>query len=369
MKVVYSPLYLVMKPEKIKFLVNLRSMRYILGSLFFISFLSDSIGQKEFTVACIAFYNLENLFDTLDSPDTYDLEFTPHGSKLYNAEVYWDKLGKLSKVIGEVGVEFTPDGPALLGVSEIENISVLEDLVKQPSLVSRGYKIIHQDSKDARGVDVALLYQPKYFTPEQVHYYSLPTNDPGDSVKYSRDILIAIGMFNGERISVSINHWPSRRGGEQNTAHLRNVAADYNRHFLDSLVKYKICTKSIVMGDLNDDPINDSVHKYLRAGRKMETMGTLDMYNPFEDFYRKGLGTTAYQDAWSLFDQIILSKELAQDGPGFHFYKAGVYNPPYLTQKTGTFKGYPMRTYADGIYAGGYSDHFPVYILLVKVKT
>lgn len=344
-------------------------MRYILSFLLFIGCVYSGIGQKEFTVACIAFYNLENLFDTLDSPDTDDLEFTPNGPNLYNSHVYWDKLGHLSKVIGEIGLEFTPDGPALLGVSEIENITVLEDLIKQPSIASRGYKIIHQDSKDARGVDVALLYQPKYFTPEQVHYYSLPTNDPGDTVKYSRDILIAIGMFNGERISVSVNHWPSRRGGEQNTAHLRNAAAAYNRHFLDSLVNNKIVTKSIVMGDLNDDPINDSVRKYLRAGRKMEMMGPLDMYNPMEDFYRKGLGTTAYQDAWSLFDQIILSNDLAQEGSGFHFYKAVVFNPPYLTQKSGTFKGYPLRTYADGVYAGGYSDHFPVYVLLVKAKT
>ena len=343
-------------------------MRYLLSFLLVISSICSGIGQKEFTVACIAFYNLENLFDTLDSPDTDDLEFTPNGPNLYNSHVYWDKLGHLSKVIGEVGLEFTPDGPALLGVSEIENITVLEDLIKQPSIASRGYKIIHQDSKDARGVDVALLYQPKYFTPEQVHYYSLPTNDPGDSVKYSRDILIAIGMFNGERISVSVNHWPSRRGGEQNTAHLRNAAAAYNRHFLDSLVNNNICTKSIVMGDLNDDPINDSVHKYLRAGRKIETIGPLDMYNPMEDFYRKGFGTTAYQDAWSLFDQIILSRDLAKEGTGFHYYKAVVFNPPYLTQKSGTFKGYPLRTYADGVYAGGYSDHFPVYVLLVKAK-
>ena len=344
-------------------------MRYILSLIACLAFTSSVIGQKEFTVACIAFYNLENLFDTLDSPDTDDLEFTPGGPNLYNSFVYKDKLGHLSKVIGEIGTEFTPDGPALLGVSEIENITVLEDLVKQPAIASRGYKIIHQDSKDARGVDVALLYQPKYFKPEQVHYYSLPTNNPGDSAKYSRDILIAIGMFNGERISVSVNHWPSRRGGEQNTAHLRNAAAAYNRKFLDSLVENNLVTKSIIMGDLNDDPVNESVHKYLRAERNTETLGRLEMYNPMEDFYRKGFGTTAYQDAWSLFDQIILSKDLSVSGSGFYFYKAGVYNPPYLTQKSGPFKGYPLRTYAGGVYAGGYSDHFPVYVLLVKAKT
>lgn len=326
-------------------------------------------GQKEFTVSCIAFYNLENLFDTLDSPDTDDAEFTPSGTNLYTSEVYWDKLGHLSKVIGEIGTEFTPDGPALLGVSEVENRSVLEDLVRQPALKSRGYKILHQDSKDARGVDVALLYQSKYFTPEQVYFYSLKTSEPGEAVRYSRDILFAIGLLNGEKVIVSVNHWPSRRGGEQTTAHLRNAAAAYNRYFLDSMAMTHHITKALVMGDLNDDPVNESLHKYLGAQRTPEDLDAHEMYNPFEAFYRKGLGTTAYQDAWSLFDQIILSKDLAEASDGLKFFKAGVFNRPYLTQKSGSFKGYPLRTYADGVYAGGYSDHFPVYVLLVKEKS
>lgn len=167
---------------------------------------------------------------------------------------------------------------------------------------------------------------------------------------------------------MSVNHWPSRRGGEQTTAHLRNAAAAYNRHFLDSMAIAHHITKSVVMGDLNDDPINDSVRKNLGARREAEGLTSKEMYNPFEDFYRKGLGTTAYQDAWSLFDQIILSKDMANAKEGFRFYKAGVFNPTYLTQKSGAFKGYPIRTYVDGVYAGGYSDHFPVYVLLVKEK-
>jgi hypothetical protein len=344
-------------------------MRWIIILLLIWGTGTPVFSQKEFVVACIAFYNLENLFDTLDSPDTDDLEFTPNGPNLYTSKVYWDKQEHLSRVIGEVGTEYTPDGPALLGVSEIENITVLEDFVRQPAIAKRGYKIIHQDSKDARGVDVALLYQPKYFTPEKVHYYSLPTNAPGEPVRYSRDILVAIGNLNGERIAVSVNHWPSRRGGEQTTAHLRNAAAMYNRHFLDSIALQENVTKAVVMGDLNDDPVNDSVKKYLHAEKSTDDLSGSDMYNPFEAFYRKGLGTTAYQDAWSLFDQIILSKDLSTATTGFRYYKAGVFNPGYLTQKTGVFKGYPMRTYASGVYAGGYSDHFPVYVLLVKEKS
>jgi hypothetical protein len=189
-----------------------------------------------------------------------------------------------------------------------------------------------------------------------------------DSIRYSRDILIAIGNLNGEKIAISVNHWPSRRGGEQTTAHLRNAAAAINRRVLDSLFIHAGITKGIVMGDLNDDPVNDSVRKFMRANRTAEKLDHNEMYNPFEDYYRKGLGTTAYRDAWSLFDQIILSADFVNDTKGFHFYKAAVFNPPYLTQKSGNFKGYPFRTYANGVYAGGYSDHFPVYVLLVKEK-
>ncbi len=344
-------------------------MRYFISLLLVWGAWSSALCQKEFTVACIAFYNLENLFDTLDSPDTDDLEFTPHGPNLYNSKVYWDKQQKLARVLSEIGVEYTPDGAAILGVSEIENISVLEDLVRQPAIAQRGYKIIHQDSKDGRGVDVALLYQPRYFTPSEVFYYSLPTSEPGDSLKFSRDILFASGQLNGEPIIVSVNHWPSRRGGEQNTAHLRNAAAAYNRYYLDSMATHHQITKSIVMGDLNDEPVNESVRKYLRAKNSTEGLGQNAMFNPFEAFYKKGLGTTAYKDAWSLFDQIILSSDLATSSLGFRFHKAVVFNPPYLTQKSGDFKGYPQRTYANGVYAGGYSDHFPVYVLLVKEKT
>jgi hypothetical protein len=342
-------------------------MKWI-GVLSFILFSLQSRAQKEFTVACISFYNLENLFDTIDSPDTDDFEFTPGGPNVYNSKIYWEKQQHLSKVLSEIGLEYTPDGPALIGVSEIENRSVLEDLVKQPSLASRGYKIIHQDSKDSRGVDVALLYQPKYFTPGKVHWYPLPTHEPGEEEDYSRDILIATGTLFGERIAVSVNHWPSRRGGEQTTAHLRQAAAAYNRYFLDSLAEQEGIHHAIVMGDLNDDPVNESVHKNLRAHKSADGLGPNDMYNPYESFYRKGLGTTAYQDAWSLFDQIILSSSLATTGAGLRYYKAGIFNPSYLTVKSGAYKGYPLRTYTSGVYAGGYSDHFPVYVLLVKER-
>ena len=343
-------------------------MRHFFFFIFFVLFSISAYCQKDFTVACIAFYNLENLFDTIDSPDTDDFEFTPYGSNVYNSSVYYDKLEKLSKVISELGAEVTPDGAALVGVSEIENRTVLEDLVRQPALKNRNYQILHHDSKDSRGVDVALLYQPKYFTPDTLIYHSLVTSDPGEELKYSRDILVAVGSLNGEQIAVSVNHWPSRRGGESRTAHLRNAAACFNKNILDSLIENNVADKTIVMGDLNDDPVNDSIRKGLRSKRETIDLGKDDMYNPLEDFYRKGLGTTAYRNAWSLFDQIIISESLVNDSSGYRFYKAAIHNPSYLVENSGIYKGYPFRSYSNGSYTGGYSDHFPVYILIIREK-
>jgi predicted extracellular nuclease len=328
-----------------------------------------SKGQEKLTVACLAFYNLENFFDTLDSPNTDDFEFTPNGPNVYNSHVYNDKLNHMSGVLAELGTKYTSDGAAIIGVSEIENISILQDLVRSPALLNRNYQIIHKDSKDNRGIDVGLIYQPKYFTPIDVGFYSLQTNKEGDSIRYSRDILVATGIFNGDTIIVSVNHWPSRRGGEQNTAWLRNKAASWNRSILDSLQQRFHCTKSVVMGDLNDDPSNDSVKKYLGTGRSINKLKPNEMFNPFEAYYRQGLGTTAYQDAWSLFDQIILSYGLTTTTHGYYYYKAVVHNPTYLTQSSGPYKGYPFRTYNGNVYAGGYSDHFPVYVLLVKSQS
>jgi hypothetical protein len=159
------------------FLSNLCRMKaaltYIL--LFVVATTGRLFAQQEVTVACLAFYNLENLFDTLDSPITNDFEFTPKGPNAYNTAVYTDKLSKLAEVISGIGTEYTPHGPAILGVSEVENIDVLNDLVRQPAIANRGYKIIHRDSYDGRGVDVALLYNPRYFTPEETMFMPLMT--------------------------------------------------------------------------------------------------------------------------------------------------------------------------------------------------
>ncbi len=326
---------------------------------------ANVFAQSEHKIVCIGFYNFENLFDVYDSPDTDDAEFTPEGSNHYTREIYREKQNHLADVVSQLGIESTPDGVALLGVSEIENRKVLEDFVAHPKIRDRNYQIVHYDSPDSRGIDVALLYQAKYFTYDSSKSIPMPTyiNEPGDT-SYSRDVLIVYGKMDGEKFAITVNHWPSRRGGEKATAPLRNAAALINKKVVD--INTKAGIKTLVMGDLNDDPVNMSVKGILRAQTKSENLASTEMYNPMYAFYKRGIGTTAYQDAWSLFDQVIISSNLVSDDDGYHFYRARVFNESFLTQKLGQYKGYPFRTFSGNTYIGGYSDHFPVYVFLVK---
>ena len=315
-------------------------------------------------LVCVAFYNFENLFDTEDDPLTSDGEFTPQGSYHYTEEIYREKLDRLAEVVAQLGTELTPDGPAILGVCEVENRKVLEDFVAHPRIAHRDYRIVHFESRDRRGIDVALLYQQKYFEIQHAKNLPMATRIVQGDTSWSRDILVVTGNLDGEPTAVLVNHWPSRRGGELATAPLRNAAAMVNKRVVDSLAARGV--RSIVMGDMNDDPVNESMRVVLDAQAKARRIKEGQMYNPMYDFYKRGMGTTAYRDAWSLFDQIVLSHHYVQATDGFRFYKARVFNKPWLVQKLGQYKGYPFRTYAGGTYLGGYSDHFPVYVFLVK---
>ncbi|HMQ49514.1 MAG TPA: endonuclease/exonuclease/phosphatase family protein [Saprospiraceae bacterium] len=342
-------------------------MKILSTCLLALFFAATLFSQQSYKIGCIGFYNFENLFDTLDTPDVNDFEFTPEGDNRYTPEVYREKLTNLSRVVAELGLELTPDGVALLGVSEIENRSVLEDFVQQPSVKARNYQIVHYDSPDRRGIDVGLLYNPKYYevsSSASVPLYLFDSN--GDSI-FTRDILLVSGLFDGEPLHVMVNHWPSRRGGEAATQPLRNAAALKCKTIADSIMAVDPSAKVIIMGDLNDDPSSPSVREVIQAKRKKEEVKAGGFFNPMYDYYKKGIGTLAYRDAWSLFDQLIISSTfLDGDKSEYQFYKAIVHNPPYLTQKEGAFKGYPFRTYAGNTYLGGYSDHFPVYLFIIK---
>ncbi len=327
-----------------------------------------SAQPKQYKIAAVGFYNLENLFDTINNPLTNDEDFTPAGVYRYNTAVYIEKQANMAKVIVDMGTELTPDGIAILGVAEVENRKVLEDLVQQEAIKHRNYQIVHFDSPDPRGIDVALLYQPKYYTVLSAR--PLPMNiyktESGES-RGTRDILLVSGLLDGDPVHVLVNHWPSRRGGEAATRPLRNAAALICKNVADSITAADPRAKIIIMGDLNDDPVSPSVRQVLNAKADKNAVPERGFFNPFYEFYKKGIGTLAYQDSWNLFDQIILSQSLVNSAiGGYQFYQARVFNAPYLIQSTGHFKGYPHRTYSGNTYIGGYSDHFPTFVYLIK---
>ncbi|MBN8834031.1 MAG: endonuclease [Niastella sp. SCN 39-18] len=342
-------------------------MKYIYTILLVACCYSLSAQKASFKVSIIGFYNLENLYDTINDPFKNDEEFLPNSERNYNSRVYFDKLDRLSDVISQIGTDINPDGVALLGVAEIENDTVLTDLVHRPKLKYRNLKFVHYNSPDARGVDVGLIYNPKYFKP----IFSAPlfVQLPGGSkdAYYTRDVLYVKGILDGDTIHVFVNHWPSRSGGEERSAPARAAAAAVAKARIDSLMAINPLTKVVLMGDLNDDPVSPSLTKVIAAKDKIKKVEPGEMYNPWVEMYKKGIGTLAYQDAWGLFDQILVSYGwLNKEQTGYFYQKASIFNRDFLVQKTGKYRGYSKRTW-DGItYNYGYSDHFPTYIMFLK---
>lgn len=339
---------------------------FLFAFTFLLAFSLQGQGQQ-YKVACVGFYNFENLFDTEDDPDIRDEEFLPNGRRNWTEEVYWDKQKNLARVVSELGTELTPDGVAILGVAEIENRRVLEDFVKQEAIADRNYQIVHYDSPDERGIDVGLIYQPKYFTVTGSRAIPLIIYDDDGDRNFTRDVLHVSGTLDGEELHVLVNHWPSRSGGEKRSRPGRNAGAMICKTVKDSLQAINPNVKVIIMGDLNDDPTSPSVNQVLACKTKKKDTKPGDVFNPMHAMFKKGQGSNAYRDAWSLFDQVIVSYGLvAKRNPGYRFYKAVVYNKPYLIQRTGQYKGYPFRTFDFDNYIGGYSDHLPAYVFLVK---
>jgi hypothetical protein len=345
---------------------------FLRSAIIFILFLIVSIKgfsqQRNYKLGIVGFYNLENLFDTIDEPNK-DEEFLPNGSNHYTSEAYSDKLGKLSTVISQIGTDVSPDGLSLMGCAEVENDGVLKDLVNSPKLKSRNYKIVHYDSPDERGIDVGLLYNPKYFKVKSSEPLFVELYDDAEKKipRYTRDVLFVSGMYDGEPLYVFVNHWPSRRGGEELSAPSRAKAAGVCKHKIDSITKINPDAKIIVMGDLNDDPVSSSVAVVLKAKGDKDKVERGGLYNPWTDYYKKGIGTLAYNDAWNLFDQIMLSSAfISKTHTGFFFKEAEIFHKSWMEETSGKYKGYPKRTYDFSKYIGGYSDHFPTYVVLLK---
>ena len=327
-----------------------------------------SYAQTQTEVACIGFYNLENLFDTIVDPNPNLIlqeDFTPKGQKQWNTPKYLEKMGNMAKVISEMGTEITPDGPAVLGVCEIENRSVLEDLVAQKAISDRNYNIVHYDSPDHRGIDVGFLYQPKYFKVESSKTF--PLKIEGNDRFTTRDQLLVSGDLLGERMHFIVCHWPSRRGGEKKSSPKREAAGLLAKSIMDSIQKAEPGAKVIMMGDLNDDPTSKSVKKVMKPKAAQQDVVDGDLFNPMASLYRKGIGTLGYRGVWNLFDQMIVTSGLVDKTLTYSelsYYSVKIFNKEYLTNSDGGFEGYPFRTYGGPNYLGGYSDHFPVYLFL-----
>jgi hypothetical protein len=328
-------------------------------------------GEKTYKIRTLAFYNLENLFDTINDITKNDEASPMMELKGNKSKVYWDKIDKLASVISQIGEEKTKTSPAIIGVSEIENVSVLEDLVKSVHIKKKNYGIIHYESPDKRGIDVALLYQKRYFKP--IFHQSFNPNIYRNNRKvYTRDQLLVSGYLDDELIHLIVNHWPSRSGGEMKSRPLREKAAYQNTKIIEQVREKDPNAKIIVMGDFNDDPINASFKKVLKAKGKKKNVGKNDIYNPYEDLFKKGFNTLGYRDNINLFDQILITSPLLDSGDKdfstYKMFKAMVFNKRFLTNKRGRYKGYPFRSFSFGSYTGGYSDHYPVYMYLIKEK-
>ena len=325
--------------------------------------------KKNYKVHTIGFYNLENLFDTVNDTTKFDERSPIMEMKANREEVYEKKVKNMARVISEIGFEVTKNSPIILGVCEVENRKVLEDVINDSTLVAKDYGIVHYNSPDVRSIDVALLYQKKYFTPVTTSSHELKIYDDSSRERiYTRDQLLVSGILDGEMIHLIVNHWPSRRGGEAKSRPKRVAAAKLSKKIVDSLQSKNPYAKIFIMGDLNDDPTNASVKDVLKAEKNKDNVALKGIYNPFINMLKKeGLGTTAYRDGWSLFDQIMVTQPLVEkDYSSYRLYKAGIFNKNYLVNKHGRYKGYPLRSFANGSFTDGFSDHFPVYTYVIK---
>lgn len=338
-------------------------------SLLILLAIQPIFSQKKYDIKTIAFYNLENLFDIVDDTLKRD-ESSPIMQISENrAAIYQLKLNNMAKVLSEIGTKEAKNSPVIIGVAEIENYAVLEDLVNTSFLKNKNYGIIHYDSPDIRGIDVGFLYQTNFFKPVYHETFELRLWDNEGYRIYTRDQLLVSGYLGDELIHIIVNHWPSRLGGEAKSRSKREKAAYLNTQIIAKIKETDPNPKIIIMGDLNDDPINSSLKNILKTIAKKSEVKEGDIYNPMEEMFRRGQNTLAYRDNINLFDQIMFTSPLlttTNDFSSYKMYKAGIFKPQYLTTQTGKYKGYPFRSWGNGGFTGGYSDHYPVYLYLIK---
>ena len=345
-------------------------MRKLLLVLFCaVLFSAPASAQKKFSVYAIGFYNVENLFDTTHDEGKNDYDFTPTGSYQWNEMKYRHKLHNMASVLAEMGTDVLPNvGCAAIGLAEVENDHVMNDLTAQPELAARGYKYVHIEGPDHRGIDCALIYNPKLFTVRDTKLVPYVYDLPKDSTRATRGFLTVSGTLAGEHVTIIVCHLPSRGAG----SYYRELGGKQVKALKDSLLREDPKVKVLVMGDMNDDPTNKSMYECLSAKPEIKEVGANDMYNPWYNvLVKEGTGTLQYQGKWNLFDQIIMTPNLLnkagkRDFSELKFWKNQIFRRDYLLQESGKYKGNTKRTTAGGVWLDGYSDHLPVVTYFVK---
>lgn len=325
--------------------------------------------QKKFSVYAVGFYNQENLFDTCHDEGKRDYDFLPTGSYKWDGLKYSHKLHNMARALADMGTSTLPGvGCAVIGLAEVENAKALTDLCAQPELKARGYQFCHIEGPDRRGIDCALLYNPSLFTIENATLTPYVPTEKMDSGFVTRGFLAVTGRLAGEHVAFIVCHLPSRFSG----SYYREVGAEQAKAVKDSLLRTDKSIKVFVMGDMNDDPTNRSMHDILGGKEEIDMVGEGDMYNPWYNILTKqGTGTLMYQGAWNLFDQILLTPNLlnpkgSKDYRTLKYWKNEIQRMPYLFQTEGKYKGSTKRTTAGGVWLDGFSDHLPVCVYLVK---
>lgn len=311
----------------------------------------------------IAFYNQENFFDTIDDPHKNDNEFLPSAKKEWNTEKYHNKVSHMAKVIASMN---NGNGVDVLGMCEVENDNVLADLVNDEQIKKNNYAFVHYESPDERSIDNALLYNSKKFKLISSVPYQINFPDHPDSK--TRDILVVkLEAKNKEQIIFIVNHFPSRIGGQEASESKRIFVASVLRNICDSISKSNPSQSYLLMGDFNDEPINKSIDSVVAAkGNANDLKQPGDIFNAMYNLKMSGQGSLQYKKEWNMLDQVMMNKTLV-DCTRKVCYKNGsatIYKPDWMQETEEKYKGTPFRTFGGNKYLNGYSDHFPVYVIL-----
>lgn len=310
----------------------------------------------------IMFYNVENLFHPTNDSLKNDDEFTETGTRYWSYKRYYDKLNKIGKTAIAIG-QWEP--PAVIGLCEVENIECLTDLVKNSPLKTFGYEIVFHDCDDQRGIDVAMLYRPEYFS--FLSFESIKLNFPEADSRPTRDILYTKGLVGTDTLHLFVNHWPSRYGGLMETLPKRNFAASVLRAKFDSIMHINPNAKLIAMGDFNDHPADESMKDILRGKKTRAELKSGDLLNLIWQYEGKK-GTHKYDHEWGILDQFVVSPALLDSTQKIYTQEnlAKIFDEDYLLEDESNGIGRTTnRTYVGFKYHGGYSDHLPIYLDVV----